>query len=76
MYSDFWNEIIALLPSPILNSLGIQYNKNERYSRGDKLKALSTNSPPFASYLVTSHLADGLLTFGFLYFPIEFFSFI
>lgn len=75
MYSDFWNEIIALLPSPILNSLGIQYNKNERYSRGDKLKALSTNSPPFASYLVTSHLADGLLTFGFLYFPIEFFLF-
>ena len=68
MYSDFWNEIIALLPSPILNSLGIQYNKNERYSRGDKLKALSTNSPPFASYLVTSHLADGLLRFGFLYF--------
>ena len=75
MYSDFWNEIIALLPSPILNSLGIQYNKNERYSRGDKLKALSTNCPPFASYLLTSHLADGLLTFGFLYFPLEFFLF-
>ena len=29
----------------------------------------------FASYIVTSHLADGLLTFGYWYFPIEFLLF-
>lgn len=71
MYSDFWTEIVALCPMPILNFFGVKYNKNERYSRGDKLKAMSTGSTPFASYLVTSHLADGLLTFGYFYFPIE-----
>lgn len=75
MYKDFWTEIVALLPSPILNFLGFHYDKNERYSRGDKLKALSENRHPFCSYLVTSHLADGLLTFGYWYFPIEFFLF-
>ncbi|MBS5528125.1 MAG: hypothetical protein KHX42_08240 [Prevotella sp.] len=71
MYDDFWTEIVALCPMPILNFFGVKYNKNERYSRGDKLKAMSTESTPFASYLVTSHLADGLLTFGYFYFPIE-----
>lgn len=71
MYNDFWTEIVALCPMPILKLLGVEYNKNKRYSRGDKLKAMSTRSTPFASYLVTSHLADGLLTFGYFYFPIE-----
>jgi hypothetical protein len=75
MFDDFWLEIVALLPTPILNFLDINYNKNIRYSRGDKLKALSTNRHPFASFLVTSHLADGLVTFGYWYFPIEFLLF-
>lgn len=75
MFDDFWNEIVALLPTPILNFLHIYYDKNVRYSRGDKLKALSTNRHPFASFLITSHLADGLLTFGYWYFPIEFLLF-
>ena len=75
MFDDFWTEIAALLPTPVLNYLGIEYDKNIRYSRGDKLKALSSNRHPFASYLVTSHLADGLVTFGFWYFPIEFLLF-
>ncbi len=71
MYDDFWNEIMALCPMPILKLFGITYNKTERYSRGDKLKAMSMGSSPFASNLVTSHLADGLLTFGYPYFIIE-----
>ena len=75
MFDDFWLEIVALLPTPILKFLNVDYDKNNRYSRGDKLKALSTNRHPFASFLVTSHLADGLLTFGYWYFPIEFFLF-
>ena len=75
MFDDFWIEIVALLPTPVLNYLNIEYDKNTRYSRGDKLKALSLNRHPFASYLITSHLADGLVTFGYWYFPIEFFLF-
>lgn len=75
MFDDFWTEIAALLPTPVLNYLGIEYDKNIRYSRGDKLKALSSNRHPFVSYLVTSHLADGLVTFGFWYFLIEFLLF-
>lgn len=75
MFDDFLIEIVALLPTPILNYLNIEYDKNIRYSRGDKLKALSSNRHPFASYLITSHLADGLVTFGYWYFPIEFFLF-
>lgn len=75
MFDDFWLEIVALLPTPILKFINVNYDKNNRYSRGDKLKALSTNRHPFASFLVTSHLADGLLTFGYWYFPIEFFLF-
>ena len=75
MYTDFWSEIVALCPTPILNFIGFDYDKNKRYSRGDKLKALSTNTAPFGSYLITSHLADGLVTFGYIYFPIEFLLF-
>lgn len=75
MYYDFWNEIIALLPTPILKLLNINYNKSLRFSRGDKLKSLSTGTALFSSYLVTSHLADGLVTFGYFYFPIEFLLF-
>lgn len=75
MFNDFWTELVAILPSPILKFLDIEYDKNIRYSRGDKLKALSSNRHPFKSFLVTSHLADGLLTFGYWYFPIEFILF-
>ena len=75
MFDDFCIEIVALFPTPILNFLNIEYDKNVRYSRGDKLKALSSNRHPFVSYLVTSHLADGLVTFGYWYFPIEFLLF-
>ena len=75
MFDDFWLEVAALLPTPVLNYWGIEYDKNIRFSRGDKLKALSSNRHPFKSFLVTSHLADGLLTFGYWYFPIEFLLF-
>lgn len=75
MHDDFWTEIVAICPAPILNFIGFDYDKDKRFSRGDKLKALSTNTLPAGSFLVTSHLADGLVTFGYLYFPIEFLLF-
>lgn len=75
MRDDFWKEVVAILPTPILQFLDIDYDKNLRLSRGDKLKALSSNRHPTPSYLVTSHLADGLVTFGYWYFPVEFLLF-
>ena len=64
-----------LLPTPILNFFGLDYDKKEYYSSGDRLRALSFNRHPHRSHLITSNLADGLLTFGYWYFPIEFLLF-
>lgn len=75
MYDNFWYEIFILLPTPISNFLGLKYDKNEYYSSGDRLRALSFNRHPHRSQLITSNLADGLLTFGYWYFPIEFLLF-
>ena len=75
MWDAFWIDVVAIFPTPLINFLGINYNKNESYSRGDRLKALSANRHPFFNLLVTSHLADGLLIFGYWYFPIEFLLF-
>ena len=72
MLNDLWMEIVKLLPTPILKFLGVSYDKNVRYSRGDMLKALSENRHPMSWHLITSNLADGLVTFGYWYFPIEF----
>lgn len=71
----FWLDVVAVFPTPIIKFFGVNYNKNDGYSRGDRLKALSFNKHPFFSLLVTSHLADGLLVFGYWYFPIEFLLF-
>lgn len=75
MYDAFWLDVAAVFPTPVIKFLGINYDKNVRFSRGDKLKALSANRHPSFSLLVTSHLADGLLVFGYWYFPIEFLLF-
>ena len=75
MYNNFFYEIYILLPTSILNFIGLDYDKNEYYSSGDLLRALSFNRHPHQSHLITSNLADGLLTFGYWYFPIEFLLF-
>ena len=74
---DFYIEsVLKLLPSPVLKTLGIQIDKRKRYSQGDYLYFLATdNSSGLGSFRVTSHLADGLATFGYLYFPIQFILF-
>ena len=46
MYNYFWYEIFIMLPTPILNFLGLNYDKNEYYSSGDLLKSLSENRHP------------------------------
>lgn len=75
MLENFKNRIISVLPQPIFNFMGINFNKSEYYnSRGDTLYVYSGvgTSVDFGGFRVTSHLGDGLATFGVLYFPIQF----
>lgn len=75
MKKDWEEQILKTFPSPILKSLGINLNKNNIYSRGDILFAISTHTAIFPGFRVTSHVADGLATFGYLYFLIQFILF-
>ena len=71
---DFYNRIISIAPQPLLNLLGIDINKAEYHnSRGDVLcfYAGYGNSYTLHNYIVTSHLADGIVEFGVFYFPIQ-----
>lgn len=71
MQNDFKIRLIALLPSPIINFFGISINKNNlEFSRADLLSRSS-----LGNFLVTSHVGDGLATFGYLYFPFQFLLF-
>ncbi|WP_313600296.1 hypothetical protein [Epilithonimonas vandammei] len=77
MQKSLENQLWATFPDPILKILKVNIDKDEfRFSRGDKLFAEATHSPVFAGYRVTSHVADGLATFGFLYFPVQFLAWI
>ena len=64
---------ILLFSTPILKLANINIDKTKyQYSPGDLLLSLSTGNPIFAANVVTSHVADGLATFGYFYFPIQF----
>ncbi len=77
MKKNFIDNLISLLPTPILERLDIDLNKQDiRHSRGDLLYAIGTHSNIFSGFRVTSHVADGLMTFGLLYFPIQFIIFL
>ncbi|TDT46734.1 hypothetical protein CLV90_0792 [Maribacter spongiicola] len=68
MQLDFFKKNIAVLPTPILNFFNINVNKLDLiHSRGDILYGKG-----FGGYRVTSHLGDGLATFGYWYFPLQF----
>jgi hypothetical protein len=59
-----------------LNALGLHIDKRKSCSQGDYLYYLATNnSSGLGSFRVTSHLADGLATFGYFYFPFQFILF-
>ncbi len=71
----FFDRVIALVPMPILSFLGIEVDKVNIYSRGDLLYALSRQAEILVGLRVTSHVADGLATFDYWYFPLQFLFF-
>lgn len=75
MITGFGEQILRFFPSPILKSLNINIDKSYIYSRGDLLFATSTHTEIFPGLRVTSHIADGLATFGYFYFLIQFILF-
>lgn len=77
MQNNFLDNLISVLPTPILKALNIDLDKQDiKHSRGDLLYAIGTHSSIFSGFRVTSHVADGLMTFGILYFPIQFIIFL
>ena len=75
MQKDFTERIIKLFPTPILKFFQIKADKDNIYSRGDYLYALSNKSSIMIGLRVTSHLADGLATWGYWYFLFQFILF-
>jgi hypothetical protein len=68
MQELFYKNIIALFPGPILKAFNIKLDKSTLiFSRGDLLYGSG-----FGGFRVTSHLADGLATFGYWYFIFQF----
>ncbi|MGY6648128.1 hypothetical protein [Wenyingzhuangia sp. IMCC45574] len=68
MQEDFINQLILIFPNPVLKMFGVSLSKqNFTYSRADLL-----SNGSLGSYLVTSHVGDGLVTFSFWYFPFQF----
>lgn len=75
MKEDLLHRIFALLPLPVFNFFHFEFSKNSTFnSRGDFLYNQSSGHS-IGGYRVTSHLADGLATFGYWYFIIQFFLF-
>lgn len=63
---DFSIQLWRVLPTPILNLIGIELDKEKiAYSRGDVLYGEG------GGYRVTSHVGDGLATFGYWYFSLQ-----
>lgn len=75
MRKGFYDRVLALFPMPMLSFLGIEVDKVNIYSRGDLLYALSRDANLLVGLRVTSHVADGLATFDYGYFPLQFLLF-
>lgn len=78
MRNAFFDRLIAVFPTPIINFMGLDIDKSEivnAFSRGDLLYALSTGAGMRVALRVTSHVADGLATFGLWYFPFQYILF-
>ncbi|PIV97300.1 MAG: hypothetical protein COY55_08840 [Flavobacteriaceae bacterium CG_4_10_14_0_8_um_filter_31_99] len=62
------NRVTAIFPTPILNALGIRFDKEIiSFSPGDLLFG-----DGLGGFRVSSHVGTGLSTFGFVYFIIQF----
>lgn len=74
MQTNFWKQLLGAFPTPLLNIIGISLDKKDIFhSPGDYLYMLgSGNSSALGGFKVTSHIGDGLATFGFLYFLLQF----
>lgn len=71
MQDSFFDKVLAIYPLPVLSTLGIKLDKNKLlYSPGDMLYMIGGGSNALGGYRVTSLIADGLATFGYLCFPI------
>ena len=72
MLSSIYESTLAIFPSPITRFFGYNIDKNNlEYSRGDVLYGKG-----FGMYRVTSHIGDGLATFSWWYYPIQFCAFV
>ncbi len=71
---SFFNNVWAIIPTPILSFIGYPINKEElAYSPGDFLYYRAGGpSSALGGYRVTSLVADGLATFGYVFFPFIF----
>lgn len=68
MRNYFFNRIVALLPTPLLNFLNLHIDKDKlQYSPGDLLVG-----PNLGSFRVSGHIGIGLATFGHIYFLLQF----
>lgn len=73
------DNIISILPTPILNLLGIDPSIKEslKYSSGDLLYSLATkNNNSLGGFKVSGYTGLGLSTFGFMFYPIAIIIFI
>lgn len=75
MLNDLGEQILSLLPTPVLTFFNQKIDKVGKASRGDILYKEATGAQYYYGLRVTSHLGDGLATFGLLYFIIQFFLF-
>lgn len=79
MKEKFRNNLLSILPSPALKILGINPNIKEciKYSSGDLLYSLATkNKYALGGYKVCGYTGIGLVTFGYLFYPITILAFI
>lgn len=74
MHEYMANQVLFLLPTPILKSLGIHINKFEmQYTPGDLLSMESLNIGYYHGYRVAGDVGIGLYLWGEMYFVYAFF---
>lgn len=74
MHEYMENQVLFVLPTPILQSLGIHVNKFElQYTPGDLLSMESLNLRSYHGYRVAGDVGIGLYLWGEMYFVYAFF---